>query len=537
MRLLPSRLAPRLIVGTIVLVAAGHLLSTAVTLGILRDHWLEERAVSADQLSRSITTATHHLMRAERKDDAYALMRSMAEAQGVVGIRIYNRTGRIAFRTDAGKEEQVPITHEVCQVCHASSPPKDAATPLERARFYRNSGSRFELAMVTPIANETGCSTADCHAHDPKTRVLGILDVTLDLGPLDRQFSRLKATAFFLTLGGVIAVGAFLSFVVHRFVARPVKRLLAGTKAVGEGRLDRPVEGGTTTELAGLARSFNQMLSDLNAAQAENERVLAELERRVEQRRRELRSTREQLVQSDRRASLGKLAASVAHEVNNPISAVLNLSMYLQRILTEQGIPPERLPAFRRHLQQISEETARAGRIVTELLAFARRSAPRRTPADVNAIVRKTVAIVRHRVDLSKIDLALDLAEGVLTAPCDAGQVEQVLLNLVINAVEALKDHGHVVIRTRADATADQVVLEVEDDGPGMPPAVAARVFDPFFTTKTEGKGAGLGLSVAYGIAAAHGGSLAVRSDPGKRTVFTVRLPLHPPSPPEEPTP
>lgn len=535
MRLLPSRLAPRLVVGTVVLIAVGHALTTFLTVGILRDHWLEERAASTDRLSKTITVATHHLMTANRKDDAYALMRTIGEAQGMVGIRIYNRTGRVAFRTDEGTESQVPLSHPACQVCHASEPPRNAATPMERARFYRNSGSRFELSMVTPIANEPACSTAECHAHDPKTRVLGILDVTLDLGEVDRQFSSLRTTAFFLTLGGVVVVGAFLSFVVHRFVARPIRRLLAGTKAVAQGRLDEPIRVETTTELAELAASFNQMQADLRAARAETERLLADLEHRVEQRSRELEATRVQLIQSDRLASLGKLAASVAHEVNNPISAVLNLSMFLQRIMTDEGVPPERREQFRRHLQQISEETARAGRIVTDLLAFSRRAVPKRTPTDLNAVVEKTVAILQHRVELSKIMLVLDLGEGPLVAPCDAGQIEQILLNLVINAVEALKDGGRIGVRTRRDSAAGDAVLEVEDDGPGMTPAVLARVFDPFFTTKTEGKGAGLGLSVAYGIAAAHGGSLTVASDPGKRTVFTLRLPLDPP--PEETAP
>ena len=419
MRFLPRGLAARLILGTTVLVAVGHLVSTGLTLGILRGYWMEERAVSADQLSRSLTTATRHLMRAERKDDAYALMRTIGDAQGVVGIRIYNRTGRVTFRTDAGTDREVPITSPVCQSCHRQSPPIEAATPMERARFLRNghADSRFELSLVTPIANEPGCSTADCHAHDPGTRVLGVLDLTLDLGAVDGEFSRLRATAFFLTLLGVVVVAVFLSLVVQRLVARPMRRLLAGTKSVGRMDLGRPIQVGSTRELAELASSFNQMQSDLLAAQAENSRTLEGLERRVEERSRELQAAREQLVQSDRLASLGRLAASVAHEVNNPISAVLNLSTFLQRILTEQGVPPDRLAAFRRHLQQISEETARAGRIVTDLLAFARRAPPQRVRTDLAALVRKTLDIARHRVVLARVDLVTELPPGLPAVP------------------------------------------------------------------------------------------------------------------------
>jgi signal transduction histidine kinase len=170
-------------------------------------------------------------------------------------------------------------------------------------------------------------------------------------------------------------------------------------------------------------------------------------------------------------------------------------------------------------------------------LAFSRHGNPHRTPSDLNQVVQKTVELVGHRVALSHLRLDLALEPGIPLVPCDPAQIEQILLNLVINAAEALKARGRIAIRTHHDAAADQIVLEVEDDGPGIPRTVLRRIFEPFFTTKTEGKGVGLGLSVAYGIAEAHGGRLSVESEEGKRTVFTLRLPLHPREPvPEVPS-
>jgi two-component system NtrC family sensor kinase len=382
------------------------------------------------------------------------------------------------------------------------------------------------MSIVTPIPNEPGCSTAACHARDGERRVLGVLDLTLDLGRVDRELADLRQRSLVITLVTVAVIAAFLFFVIRRLLDRPVRALVEGTKAVAHLDLDQAIEVGSSTELGTLATSFNVMQDRLREARARNEEFLQQLEQKVEDRSRELAATQEKLVQSDRLASLGQLAASVAHEVNNPISAVLNLSVFLQRILKEDGIPPDRLPDFRRHLRQISDETARAGRIVTDLLTFSRRSSPRRSPADLNAVVNDALSLVGHRMELAGIQVATDLAQDLPLVPCDRGHIQQVLINLALNAVEALQGKGRIQIRTRADPARREAVLEVEDDGPGIPKEMIHRIFDPFFSTKLGEKGVGLGLSVAYGIVEAHGGRLTVRSTVGRGTTFAVRLPL-----------
>ena len=200
------------------------------------------------------------------------------------------------------------------------------------------------------------------------------------------------------------------------------------------------------------------------------------------------------------------------------------------RILRDDGIPRERVPEFRGYLERVTEQTARAGRIVSDLLAFSRRSKPQRAASDLNAIVRTTVALVSHKLKLLGVEAGLQLDEALPPLLCDASQMQQVVLNLVMNGAEATRPRGagRVCVRTRRTDDGQSAVLEVTDDGEGIPKETLDRVFDPFFTTKDDGKGVGLGLAVVYGIVEAHGGDIEVRTTEGQGTTFEVTLPLTP---------
>jgi C4-dicarboxylate-specific signal transduction histidine kinase len=252
------------------------------------------------------------------------------------------------------------------------------------------------------------------------------------------------------------------------------------------------------------------------------------LETKVQQRTDQLKAMNQKLFQSDRLASLGQLAASVAHEINNPIAGVLNLSMLIERILKEDGIPPERVEEVRRYLIQISSETTRVGRIVGDLLAFSRRPSPQRMPADLNAIIRRTVSIIDHKLKLANVELELQLDENLPNIKCDNSQIQQVIVNLVMNASEAThnRDHGKVTVRTTVNTNGESIRMEVKDNGDGIPKEYLAKIYDPFFTTKGEGKGVGLGLAVVYGIVESHGGDIEVDTKVGEGTIFRVDLPI-----------
>jgi signal transduction histidine kinase len=326
----------------------------------------------------------------------------------------------------------------------------------------------------------------------------------------------------------VLLVGILIVLFTRRFVDRPIEELIVGTQAVSEMKLEEPLKLPRSGELGALARSFEIMRTRLKEAHDEVNNFTQTLETRVQERTQQLEVAHQRLVQTDRLASLGQLSASVAHEINNPLSGVLNLSVLIQRIMGERGIPPERLPEVKRYLEQISHETARVGKIVSDLLAFSRRTTPHRVPGDLQRIVASLVTIIGHKFELMGVELDVRLPDGLPTIPCDPSQIQQVLVNLLMNAAEAStgKPNARVLLTADVSHETERILIRVRDNGEGMAPELAAKIFDPFFTTKGEGKGVGLGLAVVYGIVEAHHGSIDVQSAVGKGTTVTVSLPL-----------
>jgi len=514
-------------------VVAGYVSIHAQEVSLLRAIIL-----GADQLSKSITGATWQAMLADNRQGVYDVMDTIAHKQGIERIRMFSREGRVMFSTQPGQRNEVATkTREMCAACHQGSEPKVNLSPRSRVRIFSAASGRRSLMMVTPIYNEPSCSRSACHAHPAGTKVLGILDVTFNLEQVDREVAsaRLRMLAIF-TIQILLISGLIVVFV-RRFLQRPINQLIAAAHRVSEMNLDESLDGRESPdELGELARSFDTMRERLRVALHEITQFTQQLESKVQERTEQLKTAQQKLMQNDRLASLGQLAASVAHEINNPVNGVLTLSMLMQRILTDEGIPDGRVPEFRKYLGQITGETTRVGRIVSDLLSFSRRSKPQRAQADLNQIVASTISLISHKLALSNVALELVLDERLPSVLCDASQMQQVVLNLVLNAAEATqkKAERRVEVRTRHNAAANTVELEVGDNGEGIPEANLLKIFDPFFTTKPEGKGVGLGLAVLYGIVQSHGGDVAVASSAGKGTTFTVSLPLAPEAAAEE---
>jgi len=239
----------------------------------------------------------------------------------------------------------------------------------------------------------------------------------------------------------------------------------------------------------------------------------------------ELERAYRSLAQSEKMASLGKLAAVVAHEINNPLAGILTYSKLVGR-MTEKGLNDnDRQAEARNYLQIIEGESRRCGTIVKNLLTFARQAPLNPQKNDLNSIVERCLLLVGHQMNLQNIDLEKDLAPGLPPLYCDAGQVQQALLALLMNAVEAMPHGGRLRVRTDFDPARRLGRVEVKDEGGGIPAQVMPHIFEPFFTTKEEGKGTGLGLAIAFGIIQQHGGNIEVVSTPQKGTTFTALLP------------
>jgi two-component system, NtrC family, sensor kinase len=327
------------------------------------------------------------------------------------------------------------------------------------------------------------------------------------------------------TLAGTAAAAVLALVVALAFARRltsALERLTDAARAVGAGKLDARVSLESDDEVGTLARTFNQMGEELTASRAEIERWNRELEARVAERTRELEEAQAQLVQAQKLAALGQLGAGVAHEINNPLGGVIG---HVQLLLADRTPSSGDYEA----LKHIEEGARRASTVVQNLLRFSvQRKEPVRTAVDVNKLVRDTLSLTESLIRDQKIELVYDLADGKPRARADAGQLAQVLLNLVGNARTAMPAGGTLRIATRADASdaaCPRVALVVEDSGKGIAPEIRERIFEPFFTTKDDWSNVGLGLSVSYRIVEEHGGRIDVKSEPGHGATFTVWLP------------
>jgi len=526
---MPHRLGPKLILSLTILIVAISVVSGYLNLRTQKKQLLDTMILGADQLSRSITSATWHAMLDDDRKAAYEIMRVIADKQGVDRIRMFNREGRLVFSTDSHEQPSMTsMSNEVCAQCHSAGAMPKRPTQDSRVRYAMSPDGVKTINMVAPIYNEPSCSNASCHAHRASTKVLGVVDVALSLDPVQKQTRTITMQTIIWTLFMVGIGAAFVILFTRQFVGAPIQELIQGTKAVSVMELDRTIEiTHRSQELDELVDSFNRMRERLKLAVDELNEMQQTLESKVDERTKQLQTAQRKLIQADRLASLGQLAASVAHEINNPVSGVLNLSMLLERLMASGAYPPGREAEFRKYLGLISAETARVGRIVSDLLSFSRRSKPQHAPADLNKLVRTTLGLADHKLRLMSAEIVLDLQENLPQLECDSSQIQQVILNLVMNAGEAMKARGggKLTVRTRV-ANAEEVELLVEDTGEGIAPENLAKIFDPFFTTKADAKGVGLGLAVVYGIVKAHDGDVEVGSKRNEGTTFKITLPL-----------
>jgi two-component system NtrC family sensor kinase len=311
-------------------------------------------------------------------------------------------------------------------------------------------------------------------------------------------------------------------------VHKPVRQLTEGTRHVAEGKLDYSLPVASSDELGSLAASFNRMTEQLKKAQEENREWTRTLETRVREKTGELERAYHRLVQSEKMASLGKLAAIVAHEINNPLAGILTYSKLISRLVDKGLENEERFREVKNDLREIEGESRRCGTIVKNLLTFARQAPLNPQKNLLGGVVERCLLLLGHQCDLQQVNVESHLDPEMPSIYCDAGQIQQVLLALLMNAVEAMPHGGRLRVETAYDAEHRVARIIISDDGIGIPPEALPHVFEPFFTTKAEGTGVGLGLAVAFGIVQQHGGNIDVSSAQQKGTSFMVTLPEEP---------
>ena len=490
----------------------------------LKDLLLQEAISEADQISESIIRSTHNQMLRDDRPMFYKTIEEIGNQRGVQRIRLINKTGRIIFST-SGAETGTLLNKraDVCVVCHGDRELRLTASSKNRSRrFFDQTGEEF-LGITNAIYNAESCYTASCHFHPETLRVLGVLDVVVSLDKMHSLLDAYRNRSAALTLLLIALTSLSLTLFTQKLVNRPVRNLLEHTQMLSRGELDGLVSSLANDELGELADSFNAMTLNLRKAREEQEGWGRNLEQLVQQRTQELTQMQAQLIRSEKLASLGQLVAGIAHEINNPLTGILVYSSLIEKDDTLNK-------TLKNDIQTVIRETKRCAGIVKGLLEFARCSTPQMGLCSVNEISDRALALIEHQILFQDIRVIRQYAEELPPLLLDPDQFEQVLINIFLNAGQAMLGEGILKVVSGVDRELDAVFMKISDNGCGIDPANLARIFDPFFSTK-ENRGTGLGLSVSYGIIEKHGGTIDVHSEVGAGTTFTIILPQPPAAP------
>ncbi len=362
----------------------------------------------ASQQSETIKSSVRSAMLANNRSDISAIIKTIGKQQCIQEVRILNKEGEINYASDSSKiGEMLDKKAEACYNCHATGVPLEKLDMKDRTRIFRlHPDSARTFGVINPIYNEPSCWNSSCHVHPREQKVLGVLDLTVCLKTMDDELQNAKISMVVFALFAIGLLGFVLWIVVHLWVDKPVKKLVQATREVASGNLNYTIGHLNNDELGALARSFDNMT-------------------------RKTAEARQQLFQSDKMASLGRLAAGVAHEINNPLTGILTYSSFLLKRAKSQ-------PELKNDLEVIVHETKRSREIVKGLLDFARQSVPKKNKANIRNIIERAASVVEHQLNISKVTLEKELAPDLPQVLIDANQMQQVFTNLIVNASHAM---------------------------------------------------------------------------------------------------
>jgi two-component system NtrC family sensor kinase len=413
-------------------------------------------------------------------------------------VTIFQNDLRISttVRTAAGRAVGTPAPSDV------------SATVLKRGETWRGRAfvvKDWLISEYDPIRDYAG-------------NVVGMLAVGILENTYTAIRNRVVLSFFGIATGGFLLIIGITYYMIGN-ITRPIGQMVAATHNIIAGRFDQEVQSDSHTEIALLAESFNAMLQSLRQMRGDLEEWGRTLEEKVRLRTEELVAMQARVAQSERLASIGMLAAGVAHEINNPLGGILALTG-----LTVEDMRVD--DPNRENLEEVIRQTERCRDIVKGLLAFSRQSKSNIQLLDLNKVIEDTLFLVTKQALFFNIKLVQNLAPELPRVLADGSQCQQVFMNILMNAVQAMDERGTITIVTRHLGAEKCVEVAISDTGQGIPPEQIGRIFDPFFTTKASGKGTGLGLSIAYGIVTTHHGTISVQSEVGKGSTFTVRMPI-----------
>ena len=499
-----------------------------------RENALEEAILGSEGLAETIYLTIDHDMRINRRDAIRETVEAVGRQSGIEGIRIFNKEGEISFSSKADEiGTTVDRQEEACVSCHSGPVPEATLHPDSRSRIFVDDQGHRVLGTIRVIPNKIGCQGSRCHTSPQQQSVLGVLDVALSLEPAEARLADSTWKAFLFSMVAVSLITGVLYWIIVRSVRRPLDTVVAATRRVAQGTTAVEMPRGTAPEIGILASSFNELIESLSSSRQKLEEWASSLEEKVSDKANELRSAQFQVVQAEKLASVGLVAAGIAHELNSPLMAIITFTH-----LVRSKVPPESREY--EDLRMIEREANRCAVIIRQLLDFSRQQGqePDKHPCRVAVSLQKSLDLLKVEIQNGEVTVRVELPEDLAKVQGNDAQLMQVFVNLVMNAVHAMPHGGELCITADEvykrelalpdlppDGAETLVRISFRDTGTGISRRDLTRVFDPFFTTKPQGKGSGLGLSVSMGIIRGFGGTMTVDSDGASWAEFAVLLP------------
>ena len=481
---------------------------------------------NADNVSNLIKQSTRYSMLLNRCDDVNQIVKKVGSEPFVKKIRIYDKEGNIKHSTDTTEfMQKADLSDEACVGCHGQIELTDEIPDKYRMRTINVSKDERVLFLFTPIVSGPDCYNADCHAHHKTKKILGVQTITFSLNEADEIIASNTKDIIYGGLFLIITISLLSGLFIFLIVNRPLKRLGKGIEEVGKGNLEYKINLKSKDELGIIAHQFDNMSGKLSLAYKEIKDWSETLNEKVKDKTAELKKIYDQMIQFEKLASLGKLSATVAHELNNPIEGILTYSKLISKKLKESNDKDVYSKEIE-HLDLISDETNRCGKIVKDLLTFSYVDHEEFSKNDLIKIIDKSIKLIRHHLEINNIEFKKDFSVKGLLIKCNPQKIQQALISLLINAVESMyQQEGTLTMKLTLEGKF--VIIKIIDQGLGIPPVDLPHIFEPFYTTKDKKRGTGLGLSVVYGIIKLHKGSIEIESSTPEGTAFKITLPIN----------
>jgi signal transduction histidine kinase len=478
-------LTTRVIVISITLLTVGISAFTFLNLKKEQDQLINAARESTEMLLNTIEGSIYNSMRIGNTEDTQYILEMVGRSHKLMAVRIFHPHG-VVLKSSQPNEVGKTVDNEDYQLY----------TNNRKEGIFTGGPQGETLKMLKPIYNDQPCYP--CHGN--KTKVIGVLDVNYSL--LETRKRMMEATNIFLvsTVAIILFLSAAISLVMLKFVRKPLNLIVGNMAKVEKGDLSVRMQSFGKDEVGRLITSFNSMVDRLDTTKKELDQFHFQ-----------------QMERADRLASVGEMAAGIAHEIKNPLTGIAAA----MTIIKEDFSPSDPRTEI---TNEILEQIKRLDKTVNDLLFFGKPTLPEPTCINVNTILKKTLMFASQHRGGKNVETVLELNDNLPPLYVDPKQIQQVFLNLILNALQAMRDGG---VLTISSAPLDKdgqmwVRVSIADTGPGIPPQILGKIFTPFFTTKAQGTG--LGLAICYKLISQHGGNISVESEDGKGTVFIIDL-------------